>query len=142
MPALQARAAGARAHPRGISAGEAVLQELPDHARASLRAAGGASGIGASKQGKFWQYQDKIWNGDQEKEAPSDLERYARELKLDIPRWKRDSDAAAEKVNRDRADGEKAGIDSTPTLFINGRKFHGAPVYDELKDWVDEELNK
>ncbi len=98
--------------------------------------------IGASKQGKFWQYQDKIWNGDQEKEAPSDLERYARELKLDIPRWKRDSDAAAEKVNRDRADGEKAGIDSTPTLFINGRKFHGAPVYDELKDWVDEELNK
>jgi protein-disulfide isomerase len=98
--------------------------------------------VAAGKQGKFWQYQDKIWNGDQEKETPSDLERYARELKLDIPRWKRDSDAAAEKVNRDRADGEKAGIDSTPTLFINGRKFHGPPVYDELKDWIDEELNK
>ncbi|MGZ3427371.1 MAG: DsbA family protein, partial [Polyangia bacterium] len=39
-------------------------------------------------------------------------------------------------------DGEKVNVDSTPTLFINGRKFHGPPTYDELKDWIEEELNK
>ena len=98
--------------------------------------------VAAGKQGKFWQYHDKLFHGDQEKESPSDLERYARELKLDIPRWKKDMDAAAEKVNRDRSDGEKVNVDSTPTLFINGRKFHGPPTYDELKDWIEEELNK
>lgn len=98
--------------------------------------------IAAGKQGKFWQFHDKIFHGDQEKESPADLERYARELKLDIPKWKKDMAAAAEKVNRDRADGDKIGVDATPTLIINGRKFHGAPTYDELKDWIDEELNK
>jgi protein-disulfide isomerase len=98
--------------------------------------------IAAGKQGKFWQFHDKLFNGDQEKEAPSDLERYARELKLDIPRWKKDTEAAAEKVNRDRADGERINVDSTPTLIINGRKFHGPPTDEELKDWIEEELNK
>ena len=98
--------------------------------------------VAAGKQGKFWQFHDKLFHGDQEKESPSDLERYARELKLDIPRWKKDIEAAADKVNKDRADGEKLNVDSTPTLFINGRKFHGPPTYDELKDWIEEELNK
>src|SRR6185369_5994126 len=91
--------------------------------------------VAAGKQGKFWQYHDKLFHGDQEKEGPADLERYARELKLDIPRWKKDMEAAADKVNKDRADGEKAGVDSTPSLYINGRKYHGPPAYDELKDW-------
>ena len=98
--------------------------------------------VAAGKQGKFWQYHDKLFRGDQEKEAPSDLERYARELKLDINKWKKDMEAAAEKVNRDRADGEKVNVDATPSFFINGRKFHGPPTYEELKDWVDEEVNK
>jgi protein-disulfide isomerase len=107
------------------------------YAQAAAQAA-----VAAGKQGKFWQYHDKLFRGDQEKESPSDLERYARELKLDIARWKKDAEAAAEKVNRDRADGEKANVESTPSLFINGRKFHGPTSFEELKDWVEEELNK
>lgn len=98
--------------------------------------------VAAGKQGKFWQYHDKLFGGDQEKETPSDLERYARELKLNIPKWKKDMEAAAEKVNRDRADGQKVDIDATPTLIINGRKYRGPISYDDLKDWIDEELNK
>jgi predicted DsbA family dithiol-disulfide isomerase len=98
--------------------------------------------VAAGKQGKFWQFHDKLFRGDQEKEAPADLERYAKELKLDISKWKKDMDAAAEKVNRDRADGEKVNVDATPSLFINGRKFHGPQTYEELKDWIEEELNK
>ena len=50
--------------------------------------------------------------------------------------------ASADKVNRDRADGEKLNVDSTPSFFINGRKFHGPPTFEEFKDWIEEELNK
>jgi predicted DsbA family dithiol-disulfide isomerase len=131
---------------------ERMLEEFPQVklyfknypiTRAHPYAQGAAqAAIAAGKQGKFWQFHDKLFNGDQEKESPSDLERYARELKLDIPRWKKDMDAAAEKVNRDRADGEKIDVDSTPTLIINGRKFHGPPTDEEMKDWIEEELNK
>jgi protein-disulfide isomerase len=98
--------------------------------------------LAAGKQGKFWQFHDKLFGGDQEKESPSDLERYARELKLDIPRWKKDMEAAGDRVNHDRSDGEKAGVDATPSLYINGRKYHGAPTVEDLKDWIDEELNR
>ena len=98
--------------------------------------------VAAGKQGKFWQFHDKLFGGDQERESPADLDRYARELKLDMPRWKKDLEAAADKVNHDRSDGEKAGVDATPSLYINGRKYHGAMTYEDLKDWVDEELNK
>ena len=131
---------------------EQILSEFPQvklifkHypiTRAHPYAQGAAqAAVAAGKQGKFWQYHDKLFHGDQEKESPSDLERYARELKLDLARWKKDSEAAADKVNKDRADGEKVNVDSTPSLFINGRKFHGPPTYEELKDWIEEELNK
>jgi predicted DsbA family dithiol-disulfide isomerase len=131
---------------------ERILEEYPQVklyfknypiTRAHPYAQGAAqAAIAAGKQGKFWQFHDKLFKGDQEKESPSDLERYARELKLNVDKWKKDADVAAEKVNRDRADGEKLNVDSTPTLYINGRKFHGPPVYEELKDWIDEELNK
>jgi protein-disulfide isomerase len=131
---------------------ERILEEIPQaklyfkhypitrahpYAQAAAQAA-----VAAGKQGKFWQFHDKLFRGDQEKESPSDLERYARELKLDLARWKKDIDTTADKVNRDRADGEKVNVDSTPSFFINGRKFHGPPTYEEMKDWVEEELNK
>ena len=35
---------------------------------------------------------------------------------------------------------EKLDIQGTPTLFVNGRKYSGPIAYDEIKDWVDEEL--
>ncbi len=131
---------------------ERMLEEFPQvrlifkHypiTRAHPYAQGAAqAAVAAGKQGKFWQFHDKLFSGDQEKESPSDLERYARELKLDVSRWKKDAEGAADKVNRDRADGEHINVDSTPTLIINGRKFHGPPTDEEMKDWIEEELNK
>jgi predicted DsbA family dithiol-disulfide isomerase len=105
------------------------------YAQAAAQAA-----VAAGKQGKFWQYHDKLFHGDQEKEAPSDLERYARELKLDLPRWKKDMEAAVDKVNKDRADGEKLNVDSTPSLFINGDKIDGALPVEFLFKIIDQAL--
>ncbi len=45
---------------------------------------------------------------------------------------------------RDRAlsDGEKLGIDSTPTFFINGEKVSGAAPYEDFKKLIDQALEK
>ena len=67
---------------------------------------------------------------------------YAKELKLDVAKWKADLPSAKERVEKDHAEGEKNDITGTPTIYINGRRYAGPLRYEELKDWVDEELNK
>jgi protein-disulfide isomerase len=48
--------------------------------------------------------------------------------------------AEAAHVDSDVKQGEAAGVDSTPTLFFNDRKYEGPmhPKYIEM--WVEEEL--
>jgi protein-disulfide isomerase len=38
--------------------------------------------------------------------------------------------------------GEKLGVNSTPTLYINGRPLIGAQPYDVIKQVVEEELQR
>ena len=56
------------------------------------------------------------------------LFRYARELGLDIPSFRTclDDPATTERVGADVEAGARAGVSSTPTLFINGRAVEGA----------------
>ena len=51
-----------------------------------------------------------------------------------------DSGRFAETVKRDLNDGNRLGIDSTPTVFINGRKFTGEKTRDNLKAAIDSVL--
>jgi protein-disulfide isomerase len=107
------------------------------HAEIAAQAA-----MAAGKQGKFWQFHDRLFGGDQDRLDLPVLEGYAKALKLDLKKWKSDLDGMKDRVARDRADGEKADIMSTPSIFINGRLYRGPLTYDEIKDWVDEEINK
>ncbi len=43
-----------------------------------------------------------------------------------------ESPAARAKVDSDRADGQRFGVEGTPTLFINGRKIAGSVSTDVL----------
>jgi protein-disulfide isomerase len=101
-----------------------------------------AAALAAGKQGKFWQFHDRLFGGDQEHEAQADLEKVAKDLKLDVKKWQADLEPARTQVAKDRADGEKLEINATPTLFLDGKKYHGPLEVDELKDWIDEELNR
>jgi protein-disulfide isomerase len=49
-------------------------------------------------------------------------------------------DDASAQVTSDLKQGETAGVDSTPTLFFNDRKYEGPmhPKYIEM--WIDEEI--
>src|SRR5207249_4430219 len=100
-----------------------------------------AAAVAAGKQGKFWQMHDKLFEN-QDHFSAAELERYAAELKLDVKKWKADLPMAREQVDREHAQGEKLDITGTPTLYINGRKYKGPLRYEELNDWVEEELAK
>ena len=101
-----------------------------------------AAALAAGKQGKFWQFHDRLFGGDQENESLPVLEKIAKDLKLDQKKWKADIETAKDQVSKDHGDGEKVDINATPTLFINGRLYRGPNTYEEIKDWIDEELNK
>jgi predicted DsbA family dithiol-disulfide isomerase len=100
-----------------------------------------AAAVAAGRQGKFWAMHDKLFSN-QDHLTQADLERYARELKLDVTKWKADLAKASDRVEKDHSEGEKLDITGTPTLYINGRKYSGPLRYEEVKDWVDEELNR
>ncbi len=59
--------------------------------------------------------------------GPDELRAYARDLGLDMRAFERclESPEAAEDLARDVAAGAAAGVESTPTLFINGRRIQG-----------------
>ena len=113
-----------------------ITRAHPDAATAA------AAALAAGKQGKFWPFHDKLFGGDQEHEAMPDLEKIAKELKLDVGRWKNDIGSMAAQVEKDHQEGERVNLDSTPTLYINGRKHEGPKSLEEIKDWIEEELNK
>ncbi len=69
-----------------------------------------------------------------------DLYRYATEIGLDINQFTNcmASEYISSNVEQDIADGEKYGVDSTPTFFVNNMKVVGASG---LEDVVQKVLN-
>jgi protein-disulfide isomerase len=61
---------------------------------------------------------------------------------LDMKRFQADLDSAEIKraVERDMSDGEHIGVDSTPTLFVNGQRYNGPLTAAALKPVLDGEL--
>jgi protein-disulfide isomerase len=53
---------------------------------------------------------------------------WAKDLGLDMARFTAALDAPATKaaVERDLADGEQAGVNATPTIYLNGKKYQGS----------------
>ena len=72
------------------------------------------------------------------------LEKSAAEIGLDMNKFKKALDTGLYKdaVDKDSAEGTKAGASGTPTFFINGYKLVGAQPVDAFKKIIDEELKK
>ncbi len=75
----------------------------------------------AAAQGKFFEYIDLLYQRQDALDAAS-LKRYAAELGLNVKQFEIDfsSEKAAAEVQKDKAEGEKYGIGSTPTIYVNG----------------------
>ena len=87
----------------------------------------------AGAQGRFWEMHDLLYEN-QEALEDEDLARYAAALKLDVKRLMNDvaSGAQAGRVREDFRSGARNGVNGTPTFFINGVRYDGAPEVDEL----------
>lgn len=80
----------------------------------------------AAEHGQFWPLHDRML-ADQLALTRPDLEGYVRELGLDPAalRQRFDDRAAADAVMRIEEDGVRSGVQGTPTLFLNGRRYDG-----------------
>jgi protein-disulfide isomerase len=111
---------------------------LPQHTNARLAA---EAAVAAQKQGKFWQYQDKLWEKSDEL-SPAEIEKAAKEVGLDVTKFRQDlaSEPIKARVQKDRSDGAAAGIQATPTLFINGREYTDGRDSDSLREWIKDAI--
>lgn len=82
----------------------------------------------AALQGAFWAFHDSLY-GDQGRLEDPHLWRRAEALGLDVARFDADrrSHAIAARVRRDFTAGVRAGVVTTPTLFVDGVANPGAP---------------
>lgn len=81
----------------------------------------------AGQQDKYWEMHDLLF-ANQEDLTVSDLKMYASELGLDTEKFNSclDSGATSGDVAADLEEGKKAGVDATPSFFVNGQKVVGA----------------
>ena len=97
----------------------------------------------ANEQGKFWQMHDKIF-GAQDKMNPAQYEQYAKDLGLDVKRFKESIQTARGKaaIDADKAEGTSLGVTGTPAFFVNGKFMSGAKPFNEFATAINAELQK
>ena len=95
----------------------------------------------AAIQGKFWEMHDKIYENQSEWSEKSNAKeifiKYAEDLKLDLTKFKDDFEKGKTDIENDYVLGNKAGVDSTPTFFVNGQKKPGVIQETELLDIIN-----
>jgi protein-disulfide isomerase len=82
----------------------------------------------AAVQGKFWELHDSLMDDQGHLDDPH-LWRRCEALGIDLERFERDrrTEVVADRVERDFRSGVRAGVMTTPTLFIDGRAYPGIP---------------
>jgi len=94
----------------------------------------------AREQGKYWEYTDLLYRNQSALQIDK-LKQYASSLGLDRAKFDAalDSGKYSDKVQRDVAEGDRLGVDATPTFFVNGRLVSDSS-YAGLKSRIDAEL--
>lgn len=83
----------------------------------------------AGRQGKFWEMYDALfinqtyWSALSSADAEAEFEGYLTQLGLDVEQARTDiqSDELIQKIRNDQRGGNRSGVRSTPTLFLNGK---------------------
>lgn len=111
---------------------------LPIHPRAQAAA---VAAVAAGKQGKFWQYHDRLF-ADQRALDDDALRQIAIDLGLDVAQWAHDAGdpKSVERVRLESAAAVRLGAASTPGIFINGIRQIGWASYRHLSRLVRAEL--
>jgi protein-disulfide isomerase len=126
-----------KAYPNDV---KLVFKQFPldIHSQAALAA---AAALAAHRQGKFWPLHDTMFANRTHLFRQSILA-MAGSAGLDTRRFEQDWDSTDIKqaLAREQREGEKAGVDSTPTIFIDGQKYNGNLDLDAIRPIIDAEL--
>lgn len=111
---------------------------LEMHSQAQLAA---DAAVAAQKQGKFWALHDAMF-ANRDDLSRQNLLQLAKQTGLDMDRFQSDIDSTEvrETVVRDVQDGMQAGVEGTPTIFINGQRYNGPITLEMLKPVMEAEL--
>ena len=108
------------------------LREIHPHAEMAAEAAEAVAALGGAE--KFWIMHDTLFANQYDLEQES-LERYATAAGVDA-RAHRKAVAThqfADRVERDLRSGIANGVEGTPSIFINGERYHGRRDVDSLR---------
>jgi protein-disulfide isomerase len=99
--------------------------------------------LAAQKQGKFWEMHYALFDHHRDLSLESILN-IGKDLKLDETRMQKDMESKEihDVVTKDLQDGNEAGVEGTPTIFINGQRYNGHIQLAFLRPLVDAELKK
>jgi len=113
---------------------------LSMHSQAATSA---AAALAAHQQGKFWEMHNALF-AHRDKLSKQTILEQAQAVGLDMKRFQADWDSPAMKaaVDRDQKDGDKIGVEATPTVFIDGQKYNGSLAMDVIKPVIEAELKK
>lgn len=102
----------------------------------------------AGEQDKFWEMHDILFQKQNEWARVANVtplfESYATLLALDLEKFKTDfsSDAVKDFVRAQRVHAVQAGLQGTPSFFVNGEQIKNPGSYDEFRNIILEALNK
>jgi protein-disulfide isomerase len=113
---------------------------LPMH-REARPASEASMCINEQSSDKFWKYHDLVFKN-QDKLDDASLEKYAKDVGANVDKFKEcySSKKFKDLVQADMDAGEKLGVKSTPTFFINGQLVSGALPIESFSEIIDEEL--
>lgn len=106
----------------------------------------------AGLQGQYWQMHEKLfenrlaWWQLSTNERDGVLDGYAKELGLNIDQLKKDisDDRISQKINFDQELGKSKGVNSTPSLFLNGKEVAQSDFQDaeSIRSLLDEAVKE
>jgi protein-disulfide isomerase len=110
-----------------------IFRHYPLHSQHALALEAACAAEAAALQGKFWYMHDMIFEN-QKHLVRSSFSRFAENIELDMRTFE-DScghKKLIHKVINDFESGIRSGVDSTPTFYINGKKYNGFNDFETL----------
>jgi protein-disulfide isomerase len=133
---------------RAASAAQQIKQKYGDRVRFVFRQfpldfhqnahVAAQAALAANAQGKFWELHDKMF-ADQSKLDRASLEQAAKEIGLDLGKFKKalDDKTYAGAVDGDIKLGQGVSVDGTPTMFLNGKRVSDATSFEAISQQIE-----